>query len=75
MEYMKQYSADDLFDMFANEADFAKLGRQDESQIASDLLDLASDMEDANDVAAHIKRQARNLALNQRFGSNRTPIG
>ena len=71
MKYTKQYSSDDLFDMFANSADFARLAGQSEQVIASDLVELAPDMEDADAVAGMIKAKARTIALNHRFGRNR----
>jgi hypothetical protein len=71
MKYMEKYSNNDLFDMFANEANFAKLANQTEEQVYSDLLELAPDMEDAEEVAAMIKKNARTIALNNRFGPNR----
>ena len=71
MMYAQKYSADDLFDMFANGADFVKLAGQEVSQIASDLRELAPDMEDADAIADDIKVKARTIALNHRFGMNR----
>lgn len=69
--YMRTYSADDLFDMFANDADMVKLAKQPEVEIAQQLSDLAPDMEDTEKVAQLLRSRARTIALNHRFGANR----
>lgn len=62
MNYTDKYSADDLFDMFANQADFRALLHQQSDIIEQQLLELAPDMEDAAEVAVSIKRTAGELA-------------
>ncbi len=62
MKYAQTYTHDQLFDMFANQADFEKLANQDKKQIAADLKDMAPDMEDPGAVTLIIKRMAETLA-------------
>jgi hypothetical protein len=62
MNYMDKYSTDDLFDMFANQADFRALLSQQSDITEQQLLEMAPDMEDVRDVAASIKRAAGELA-------------
>lgn len=58
MKYAETYTRDELFDMFANQADYAKLSKQSERTIAAQLKQLAPDMQDAGAVALIIKRMA-----------------
>lgn len=62
MEYLKEYSEDDLFEMFANQADFNELAAQSENEIVKQLQELAPDMEDAYGVMEIIRRKARKFA-------------
>ena len=55
MEYTKQYSANELYDMFANDADVEALRTRPVTAIIADLKDLAPDMTDAELVALSIK--------------------
>lgn len=67
--YASEYSNDDLYDMFANEADVSLLAGQSVDQIAVDLKDLAPDMADAAMVAAIIKDKADEVD----YRNNRLP--
>lgn len=58
MMYAEKYSADDLFDMFANQADVFTLARMPSDKIASELRELAPDMEDSREVGKIIRRHA-----------------
>lgn len=58
MMYAQKYSADDLFDMFANQAEPERLVMKATDTIAADLQELAPDMEDAEDVARSIQKTA-----------------
>jgi hypothetical protein len=62
MEYTKKYSADDLFDMFANQADFAALANKSVFEVREQLIEMAPDMEDSRKVAHIIKAKAHDLA-------------
>ena len=57
--YTKQYSADELHEMFANEVDDETLANWDTATMATQLQELAPDMEDAFDVAEAIKSNAK----------------
>lgn len=65
MMYTNQYSNDDLYDMFANQADFIRLAQQPLKDISSNLKELAPDMEDADEVAKIIKTKAEENARSQ----------
>ena len=67
MMYTNKYSKDQLFDMFANQADFTQLAKQSVARIAADLKELAPDMEDANQVALNIKVTAKKYSKDQLF--------
>ena len=58
MMYAQNYSADDLFDTFANQAHAPRLVHQATDAIAADLRELAPDMEDAEDVARSLQKTA-----------------
>lgn len=73
-QYAQKYSSDDLFDMFANQADSVELFAMPQSQMVQRLQELAPDMEDASQVAAIIKHKAQsessakiNSRLRKRF--------
>lgn len=62
MTYTKQYSADELHEMFANEVANETLASWDTKAMAAQLAELAPDMQDAIEVAEAIKANAqRNL--------------
>ena len=65
MMYDKKYSADDLYDMFANQAIPERLVMQPIGTLAADLLELAPDMEDSEDVARSIQKKAAAQRLHQ----------
>lgn len=58
MMYAEKYSADELFDMFANDADVFALAKTPTDKIAGDLRQLAPDMEDSREVGKIIGRHA-----------------
>lgn len=57
--YTDQYTKDDLYDMFANDADTARLAKQPTAIVAQQLQELAPDMEDAPEVARIIQNMAQ----------------
>lgn len=59
MMYGQKYSANDLFDMFANQADATDMARVKLAVLAQRLNELAPDMEDAAAVAESIRETAR----------------
>lgn len=71
MKYAEMYTKDDLFDMFANQADVEILAKQPVAEIEQQLQELAPDMEDAADVATIIRdmagQRAYGLYLKEKF--------
>lgn len=62
MMYKNKYSKDDLYDMFAHQANPLDLANQQMSEIRQQLKELAPDMEDDRDVAHILKGMAHDKA-------------
>lgn len=62
MKYLEKYTNDDLFDMFANQADVVLLANQALVEIQAQLVEISPDMADAREVAAIVKSVAYDAA-------------
>lgn len=60
--YMQEYTREQLYDMFANQAEPYRLANQHISEIREQLKELAPDMKDDREVAYLIKSMAYDKA-------------